>query len=241
MPLPLIKDLLKSLPKREAKLPDDYYDTRATIARDLAFTVSGVARLDAMQRVLDSLDRNIQAGGSFTAWKKEAVANEVFADLPKYRKELVFRNHAGTAFMAGKCRNEKEVKSSRPYAMYSSTGDNRTRPAHKRWNKTVLPVDHPWWRTHTPLNGHNCRCDKILLTARQANKLGITEESDIDWSEPDEGWEYSPCENRTQGEVRALENKIESGYYHESFKPVAESLIESYAVISQLIQDAADE
>jgi uncharacterized protein with gpF-like domain len=31
--------------------------------------------------------------------------------------------------------------------------DGRTRPMHAAWHNTVLPFDHPFWKTHYPPNG----------------------------------------------------------------------------------------
>ncbi|NTV80668.1 MAG: hypothetical protein HGA24_04505, partial [Candidatus Aminicenantes bacterium] len=36
--------------------------------------------------------------------------------------------------------------------------DGVTRPLHRAWNGTILPVDHAWWKTHFPPNGWRCRC-----------------------------------------------------------------------------------
>ncbi|MDD5395222.1 MAG: phage minor head protein [Thiothrix sp.] len=151
-----VADLLDSLPRRKVKLPEDYYDTRATAARDLAFTVSGVHQLDAVQAVLDSLDANIKAGGSFKDWKKQISETGEMATFPEHRKELVFRNHAQTAYAHGKCKNFEDRKDTRPYLMYSAVGDSRTRPAHQRLDGVIRPVGDAFWRENMPPNGHNC-------------------------------------------------------------------------------------
>ncbi|WP_432757051.1 phage head morphogenesis protein [Burkholderia glumae] len=36
--------------------------------------------------------------------------------------------------------------------------DNRTRPQHRAWSGTLLPVTLGFWRTHYPPYGWNCRC-----------------------------------------------------------------------------------
>ena len=42
--------------------------------------------------------------------------------------------------------------------MYDAVNDSRTRPQHLEWDGLVLPVDHPFWKTHAPPNGWGCRC-----------------------------------------------------------------------------------
>lgn len=228
-----IADLLDSLPKRKVKLPADYYDTRLTASRDLAFTVSGIHQLDTLQAILDSLDSNLKAGGSFAAWKRQIDAGELMLGLPAHRKELIFRMHSQTAYAHGGCKNAQDNKHIRPYAMYSAVGDSRTRPSHLKWDKTVLPLDHPWWRTHSPPSGFGCRCSKITLTAKQAKALGITPEADIDHALPDEGWAYSPCEHYTRGEEQALDRK--EGRYHPLLRGFVGGLMAGLAAVRRLL------
>jgi SPP1 gp7 family putative phage head morphogenesis protein len=45
-----------------------------------------------------------------------------------------------------------------PNLMYLSVNDDRTRKMHKAWHGIILPVDHPFWDTHYPINDHGCRC-----------------------------------------------------------------------------------
>jgi SPP1 gp7 family putative phage head morphogenesis protein len=205
MALKGIQDLLHSLPKRTVKLPADYYDARVTAAKDLAFTVSGIQRLDAIQAILDSLDANIKAGGSFGAWKKRVEAGEIPMNRPAWHTELVFRNHAQTAYAHGRCRNFEENRHARPYLMYSAVGDSRTRPAHMKMDGIIRPVGDAFWAKHMPPNGHNCRCSIIALSERQAQARGGVTDNPPDGA--DEGWGYSPCKDRVQGERKSLERK----------------------------------
>lgn len=41
---------------------------------------------------------------------------------------------------------------------YHTIGDGRVREAHRVLNGTILPIDHPFWKTYYPPNGWNCRC-----------------------------------------------------------------------------------
>jgi hypothetical protein len=48
--------------------------------------------------------------------------------------------------------------------MYTAVHDDRTRPLHREWDGTTLPIDDPWWNTHYPPCGWNCRCHVIALS-----------------------------------------------------------------------------
>jgi len=50
-----------------------------------------------------------------------------------------------------------------PYLRYVTAKDERVRDSHKAWDNITLPVSHPFWQTHTPANGWNCRCMLIQL------------------------------------------------------------------------------
>lgn len=44
---------------------------------------------------------------------------------------------------------------------YSTVGDNRVRPAHRRFDGLVLAKDDPFWKTYWPPLDWNCRCTII--------------------------------------------------------------------------------
>ena len=50
--------------------------------------------------------------------------------------------------------------------------DDRTRPLHRAWHGTILNVDDPWWETHFPPNGWNCRCTVLQLSDRDLERHG---------------------------------------------------------------------
>lgn len=230
MSLPDFSALFDSLPKRKVKLPQDYYDIRATAARDLAFTVSGINRLDALQAILDSLDANTRSGGTFRDWQRKVESGDLMPGLPQHRIELVFRMHSQTAYAHGKCRNFEENKASRPYLMYSAVGDSRTRPAHLKMDGVIRPVGDEWWAKHTPPNGFGCRCSVISLTEKQAKARGGITENPPGGHDP--GWGYSPCSDRTAGEESSLDRKIEQ--YHPLFRGLLKGLMTGLAAIRSL-------
>ncbi len=65
-----------------------------------------------------------------------------------------------------------EAKRIRPYLRYVAILDGRTRPEHALWHNVCLPVDHPWWDTHAPPCGWNCRCTLQTLTERDVARMG---------------------------------------------------------------------
>lgn len=55
---------------------------------------------------------------------------------------------------------------SRPYWKYISNA-TMIEPCHTEWDGLVLRHDDPWWDTHFPPNGPECRC---RVTAVRADK-----------------------------------------------------------------------
>jgi hypothetical protein len=76
---------------------------------------------------------------------------------------------------------DPDVLAARPFWRYVAVNDSRTRPAHRSWHNTLLPADHPWWETHYPPNGWNCRCRVVSMSAREMERdgLAVTENPDM--------------------------------------------------------------
>lgn len=65
--IPAIPDSLRDALRRKARLPADYYGDVIGQIRAAGFTVSGLASLDQVQDVLDSLRDALAKGQSFGA------------------------------------------------------------------------------------------------------------------------------------------------------------------------------
>ena len=74
------------------------------------------------------------------------------------RLKTIFRTNLRVSASAARWERIQDRKDRFPYLMYDAVNDSRTRPQHLEWDGLVLPVDHPFWKTHGPPNGWGCRC-----------------------------------------------------------------------------------
>ena len=58
---------------------------------------------------------------------------------------------------------EFEKDGDRYFLQYRTVGDDRVRKEHMALDATTLPVEHPFWDTHYPPNGWNCRCNVVQV------------------------------------------------------------------------------
>lgn len=160
---------------------------------DMAFTVAKMADVDLLRDVRVAVDKAIADGQTVeefskalrprleeAGWwgRKEVVDPDTgeisVAELGSPRRlRTIFRVNMQTAYAAGDWQQIQESKAEAPYLMYDAIDDGRTRPEHKAWDGTVLPVDDPWWHTHRPPNGWNCRCSVIQLSRAELEARGL--------------------------------------------------------------------
>ena len=74
------------------------------------------------------------------------------------RLETIFRTNMFNAYAAGRYRQLKEDADIYPYWRYVTAKDSAVRPAHRALEGKVFKADDPFWSTHYPPNGFNCRC-----------------------------------------------------------------------------------
>lgn len=212
---------------------------------DVQFTVAKMTDTDLLRDVKVAVDKAIAEGQTLQQFKKDLKPRLVDAgwwgkaemDDPETgetklvqlgsprRLRTIFLVNMQTAYAAGDWAAIQEQKSEAPYLMYDAIDDGRTRAQHKAWDGTVLPIDDPWWDTHRPPNGWNCRCGVIQLSRSQAEAMG---KAVADRAPPsptreytnqrtgeisrvplgiDPGWAYNPGKSRLDQARRALEEK----------------------------------
>lgn len=220
-PLPFT-EAIAAFARRGASLRDtdrwtemmrDEHAAHFTVARSLGYDINGDIHA-ALQRLL-------REGGTFQSFAKEITPTlkskgwwgktEGVQLGSRHRLKLIFDTNLRVSYAAGRWEKIQATKRSLPFLMYSALDDERTRPAHRLWGgidtgkPVILPVDHPWWRTHFPPCGWGCRCSVMQLTESMARRRGGVTEVIPDG--PPRRWT-----NRSTGEVVEVPWGIDPGW-----------------------------
>lgn len=178
---PQFEEALRVLQSKVA-LPPDEYKKLSELARQKAFTVGGITRLDILQDLLNELQRTITEGQTLQEFKaniRNRMAEKGWRGTTPYRLETIFRTNLQTAFQVGRYQQMKrpEVVEMRPYWLYDAVNDGATRPSHRALDGMVRRHDDPFWEEWYPPNGFNCRCRVIPLSAEAVARRGLTIQS----------------------------------------------------------------
>lgn len=191
--------------------PPEIYKTLPAEYRQFAFSISGVAALDQLQAVLDSLEQALASGETFGTWRKRVQAEEIGLALPRHRLDNIFRTNMQGAYMRGAYERQHETRATRPYLMYDAINDSRTRPNHRALDNFIAPADAAIWATHRPPLGYRCRCSLITLTERQARDRGY-QGLPAPNVQPDEGWDYDKTAGIGEGVRRSVQRALQSAH-----------------------------
>ena len=141
----------------------------------------------------------------------EAERNQV---IKESRLTTIFTTNMLSAYQAGRYQQLKESVEEYPYWRYKSMGDSHVRPAHRALNGKVFRADDPFWASHYPPNGFNCRCSveplddyDLKLDGLKVERGKMKTERDEEGRErsvyidaegksypTDPGWSYNPGE-----------------------------------------------
>ncbi len=122
-----------------------------------------------------------------------------------HRLRIIFDTNLRMAYATGRWQRIQRAKQRLPFLRYSAVQDNRTRPHHAAWHGLILPVDHPFWNTHFPPNGWNCRCRVVSLSERQLKRRG--------WQvSPDPNVQMRDWLNKRSGRTLQIPAGIDPGF-----------------------------
>ncbi len=164
------------------------------------FTVAKAVELDVLQAFRQTIAEGIAKGQSFESWKaelqprlaalgwwgKRRVADPKGERRPRtvdfsqpYRLERIYFANLRAARAAGQWRRAQRTKDALPYFVYVESVSKEKRDEHRRFVGFVARVDHPFWRTHFPPNGWNCKCAVRQISEEEAAALGATPEEEL--------------------------------------------------------------
>lgn len=162
-------------------------------AAKIASATTEAMRYELLQAVLDAMEKGKTAATFRDDYERitQSYGWKAEGKDPGWHSDLIFRVETSKAVAAGRWEQVQRVKTLRPYLRYVTMDDQRVRPEHALWHGIVLPVDHPFWQTHWPPNGFNCRCTVQSLNERDLARYGValTAEADPRLAvAPDPGW-----------------------------------------------------
>lgn len=161
------------------KLTSESYKDLQGLIHAKAFTVAGATEIEILNELYTAVDKAISDGETISDFRKrfdKIVDDHGWSYKGKrgWRTQVIYQNNKNTARAAGRWEQQNRLKERRPYLLYLTAGDSRVRPDHNRWNYILLPVDHPFWDTHYPPNGYNCRCKVVSLNKRDIARMGLS-------------------------------------------------------------------
>jgi SPP1 gp7 family putative phage head morphogenesis protein len=160
----------------------------------VAFTVAKATRMEVLQSIRAEVERAITDGVTLRQfqnvltptlqnlgwWGRQeqtdpltGEARDVQLGSPQ-RLRTIYDVNCRTARAAGQWQRAERTKKSLPYLLYQLGSAKKHRPQHVAWHGTLLPVDDPWWDTHTPPNGYKCKCHYRQVGEREKETLEQT-------------------------------------------------------------------
>lgn len=180
--------------KQKIQLPSSGWTDIWQEQHSHAFVVAG-ANHDALVSDFYNAIAKAKESGGYDVFKKsfdEIVAKHGWSynGSPGWRSAVMYDTNITQAYNAGREKQMQAVKHLRPYGLYRHTSIEHPRLQHLAWDGLILPLDDPWWDTHSPQNGWRCKCRKYSLSRLEAKrewekngKTGPDEAPPVEWEE----------------------------------------------------------
>jgi SPP1 gp7 family putative phage head morphogenesis protein len=168
--------------REKTRVPSKTWTTIFKDQHARGFVVAGVMEAGILEDLHQAVIKAVEGG--LTRQQFRAQFDQILAgrgwpfnqpDSKGYRDwraGVIYDTNLRMAYQSGHWKQMQKTADSRPYLEYSAILDGKTRPLHREWHGTILPIDHPWWKTHYPPNGWNCRCTVVSRSAADLKRLG---------------------------------------------------------------------
>ncbi|MBA4799368.1 MAG: hypothetical protein H2043_18370 [Rhizobiales bacterium] len=207
------------------------------------FTVAKAVELDVLNAFRSTISTAISEGQGFESWKPQiekeltrlgwwgprmvsdptgAQPDRMVNFASDRRLKTTFWANMNSARAAGQWERAQRSKRVLPYVLYVRTTSSDPRVEHLQWVGLILPIDDPFWTTHWPPNGWQCKCQVRMISARERDRLLGTERvigQDLDGNDikirytdqaPDLGPDIQ-YRNRRTGEISIVPPGIDPG------------------------------
>lgn len=199
-------DNYQQLPNKEAIIhfngktlltAESYLDVKA-YEHALAFTVAGLMDEDLLKDVRDAVASAMENGTDFREFKRTLkpylMAKGWLAETlddgtqqlvagSNRRLRTIYSTNLQSAYSAGQWSRIQQTKEFLPYLQYMPSVSENPRLSHKKYYGLCRPADDAIWLSIMPPNGWGCKCWVKQLTKSQAQKVGISEKTELDTQE----------------------------------------------------------
>jgi uncharacterized protein with gpF-like domain len=127
------------------------------------------------KQFIDSIQDELRAEGW---WGRQEMVDPVAGETQLVqlgsvrRLRTIYYTNMRQSFQAGLWQRIQDSKALLPFLRYQTMPDEKVRAQHQAWHDIVLPIDHPFWLTHFPMNGWGCRCYVTQMTAGMVKRAG---------------------------------------------------------------------
>lgn len=168
----------------KAKVTTEAYTDIFGAEHNTAFMVAGAntaALVNDFHRVIEKL---IVKGVTLEDFRRDfdsivAKTGWAYNGGRNWRTNVIYDTNLRQSYSAGReaQMSDPELRKLRPYGRYVHNMNGiseKPRPEHEAWHNTTLPLDDPWWDTHTPICAYKCKCGKQMLSDDDVSRLGLT-------------------------------------------------------------------
>ena len=162
-------------------LPTRSWTDIYTAEHENAFVIAGAIKRDLLADLRGAVEKSIANGTTLEQFRKDfdlVVGKHgwQYQGERGWRTNVIWETNLRQSYNAGREAQmaDPELRKRRPYGIYRHGDSAHPRPMHLAWNGITLPLDDPWWSTHTPQNGWGCKCKKFMASARDIERQGLT-------------------------------------------------------------------
>lgn len=195
-------------------VPTSRWDDISRGQHDRGFMVAGATKADLLADLAAAIDKAITEGTGLDEFRRDfrqiverhgwhGWTGEGTAKGEAWRTKVIYRTNLAVTRAAG--RRAQHFSGAFRYLVYRHSGAENYRPEHKAWDGLILPINHPFWNTHYPINGWGCACFvRGARTLAGAIRVGGNPKVKLpaNWDKPDpktgapagidKGWDYAP-------------------------------------------------
>ena len=160
--------------KQKINLPTETYQDIWKGMHARSFVIAGAKKDQLLEDIRGEVEKALTEGTTISTFKSNFVSiiqkhGWSFKQSIGWRSKVIYNTNLRVAYSAGSWKQSKATVKSRPYLRYIGGLSSEPRAEHLAWSGTILPANHPWWKTHYPPNGWGCKC-KVVSVSKQELK-----------------------------------------------------------------------